>query len=299
MKSRIQNKSNKKDDAVSPVVGVMLMIVVTIIIAAVVATFAGGLMNTSEPAPTTVVDAKVSSSAIMLHSLSGNEIDGSLLKVVVSTPDGTGSVSSGPLNVSGDGVFSAGEYVNAIDSFGDVTSLYKLLIPGKEVRVQLIYDNNYVLMSKNIKVTEGEPVQYFTLNLSNSETGNQKWYKSETDAVNALSQNPTVPTPEALKKISVKQNSVITVTRTGGTDDYKATPRVVNILTLSVNGQPVAWTTVNIGSVDSPNMANQISLSSGDTVTTVSFSNGYETKVLSNAYDGTKPYVVLSRNTNA
>jgi len=33
---------NRKDDAVSPVVGVMLMLVVTIIIAAVVSAFAGG-----------------------------------------------------------------------------------------------------------------------------------------------------------------------------------------------------------------------------------------------------------------
>ncbi|MDH7510671.1 MAG: type IV pilin N-terminal domain-containing protein [Methanolinea sp.] len=39
------------DDAVSPVIGVMLMLVVTIIIAAVVSGFAGGLMSGSEKAP--------------------------------------------------------------------------------------------------------------------------------------------------------------------------------------------------------------------------------------------------------
>ncbi|MDI6899061.1 MAG: type IV pilin N-terminal domain-containing protein [Methanolinea sp.] len=39
------------DDAVSPVVGVMLMLVVTIIIAAVVSGFAGGLVSTQEKAP--------------------------------------------------------------------------------------------------------------------------------------------------------------------------------------------------------------------------------------------------------
>ncbi|MCZ0859841.1 type IV pilin N-terminal domain-containing protein [Methanocorpusculum sp. MG] len=43
----------KKQDAVSPVVGVMLMLVVTIIIAAVVSSFASGLGTTSEAAPTT------------------------------------------------------------------------------------------------------------------------------------------------------------------------------------------------------------------------------------------------------
>ena len=38
----------KQEDAVSPVVGVMLMLVVTIIIAAVVAAFAGGVMTSQE-----------------------------------------------------------------------------------------------------------------------------------------------------------------------------------------------------------------------------------------------------------
>jgi len=40
------------DDAVSPVIGVMLMLVVTIIIAAIVSSFAGGLGSSTEAAPT-------------------------------------------------------------------------------------------------------------------------------------------------------------------------------------------------------------------------------------------------------
>ncbi|MGC9436230.1 MAG: type IV pilin N-terminal domain-containing protein, partial [Methanomicrobiales archaeon] len=40
------------DDAVSPVIGVMLMLVVTIIIAAVVSAFAGGMADTGKKAPT-------------------------------------------------------------------------------------------------------------------------------------------------------------------------------------------------------------------------------------------------------
>ena len=46
----------KSEDAVSPVIGVMLMLVVTIVIAAVVAVFAGGIGMDNEPAPTTVLD---------------------------------------------------------------------------------------------------------------------------------------------------------------------------------------------------------------------------------------------------
>lgn len=46
-------------DAVSPVVGVMLMLVVTIIIAAVVSAFAGGISGTQEKAPQAAIDVKI------------------------------------------------------------------------------------------------------------------------------------------------------------------------------------------------------------------------------------------------
>ncbi len=48
----------KKDEAVSPVVGVMLMLVVTIIIAAVVSGFAGGLAGDNQKVPQASVTAK-------------------------------------------------------------------------------------------------------------------------------------------------------------------------------------------------------------------------------------------------
>ncbi len=48
----------QKDNAVSPVVGVMLMLVVTIIIAAVVSAFAGGMASSQEKVPQASVIAK-------------------------------------------------------------------------------------------------------------------------------------------------------------------------------------------------------------------------------------------------
>ena len=56
----VMKKSNK-EDAVSPVIGVMLMLVVTIVIAAVVAAFASGMGADVEATPTAVlgVDLKV------------------------------------------------------------------------------------------------------------------------------------------------------------------------------------------------------------------------------------------------
>lgn len=49
----------KNEKAVSPIVGVMLMLVVTIIIAAVVSAFAGGLVETSQSAPTASVEIDI------------------------------------------------------------------------------------------------------------------------------------------------------------------------------------------------------------------------------------------------
>jgi FlaG/FlaF family flagellin (archaellin) len=56
LKRMIQKKD---EDAVSPVVGVMLMLVVTIIIAAVVSGFAGGLVNGQSKSPTLSADVKI------------------------------------------------------------------------------------------------------------------------------------------------------------------------------------------------------------------------------------------------
>ncbi|NQS74681.1 MAG: type IV pilin N-terminal domain-containing protein [Methanoculleus sp.] len=56
----------ERDDAVSPVIGVMLMLVVTIIIAAVVSTFAGGIMTSQEPTPSASFDVSMTNESIEL-----------------------------------------------------------------------------------------------------------------------------------------------------------------------------------------------------------------------------------------
>ncbi|MDD1702537.1 MAG: type IV pilin N-terminal domain-containing protein [Methanoregula sp.] len=52
-------KQKQSENAVSPVVGVMLMLVVTIIIAAVVSAFAGGLAGTQQSAPKASIDVQI------------------------------------------------------------------------------------------------------------------------------------------------------------------------------------------------------------------------------------------------
>ena len=54
-------KKAQKEDAVSPVIGVMLMLVVTIIIAAVVTAFSSGLVTDIEKAPNAVLDVDLTS----------------------------------------------------------------------------------------------------------------------------------------------------------------------------------------------------------------------------------------------
>lgn len=53
-----QNQGHANGQAVSPVVGVMLMLVVTIIIAAVVSAFSGGLAGTQQKAPQASIDVR-------------------------------------------------------------------------------------------------------------------------------------------------------------------------------------------------------------------------------------------------
>jgi FlaG/FlaF family flagellin (archaellin) len=96
------------EDAVSPVIGVMLMLVVTIIIAAVVSAFSGGLIGgTDQKAPTLTMDIKISNTG----SWSGSGFTGTVtsvsapihtknLKIVTSwkTSGKTGGDTSLPLN---------------------------------------------------------------------------------------------------------------------------------------------------------------------------------------------------------
>ena len=70
--------SKKSDDAVSPVVGVMLMVVITVVIAAVITTFATGVATDAEAAPSAVFDVKIYGSYQALYDNGHN---------VVSAPD--------------------------------------------------------------------------------------------------------------------------------------------------------------------------------------------------------------------
>ena len=66
--------SKKSDDAISPVIGVMLMLVVTVVIAAVVTIFATGVVGETEAAPVAVLDVEILSNQETLVGLQGPEL---------------------------------------------------------------------------------------------------------------------------------------------------------------------------------------------------------------------------------
>ena len=66
--------SKKSDDAISPVIGVMLMLVVTVVIAAAVTIFATGVVGETEVAPVAVLDVEIFSNQENMAGLSEPEL---------------------------------------------------------------------------------------------------------------------------------------------------------------------------------------------------------------------------------
>ncbi len=86
----MKTKLFSNEDAVSPVVGVMLMLVVTIIIAAVVSGFAGGLVETQEKAPQITLIAEAhDGSHILIEHLGGDPLDTGSVTVRTYIPAGS------------------------------------------------------------------------------------------------------------------------------------------------------------------------------------------------------------------
>lgn len=128
----------RSEDAVSPVVGVMLMLVVTIIIAAVVSAFAGGIAGETRQAPTASLDVKVYSlkdfgsyytPEMTIRHLSGDPLPTRDLRIVTYVRDESGIVRgelSGEVAVNGTsewnsfGVdqYSGALYLNDMNRFG-------------------------------------------------------------------------------------------------------------------------------------------------------------------------------------
>ena len=81
-------QQKRKDDAVSPVIGVMLMLVVTIIIAAVITGFATDLSKDSEKTPTAFFEAQYADDKFTLKHKGGDPIPLKDLQLVLEQGGG-------------------------------------------------------------------------------------------------------------------------------------------------------------------------------------------------------------------
>ena len=144
---KIMNLKERKEDAVSPVIGVMLMLVVTIVIAAVVAAFAGGIATDTEPTPSVVLTADAYPTKVILQSLSGDRLETAGLDVVVYSGDGAllakGAVPTTEkyftpgMKLTVELAFEEGKTINAGDRIQIVTSYNdKHTVLDKEVQVK-------------------------------------------------------------------------------------------------------------------------------------------------------------------
>ncbi len=116
----IENK-----DAVSPVVGVMLMLVVTLIIAGVVSAFGGGLVSTTAPTPQASITGSLTvGSPLVLTHHGGDSIVGSSLGVKTKIVSGSYVDMVSNVNLTNAKILRTGSNV-ASDVFqsGDMLSI--------------------------------------------------------------------------------------------------------------------------------------------------------------------------------
>jgi len=116
------------DDAVSPVIGVILMVAITVILAAVIASFVLGLGDSQETAPNVSLDFEFDASAsenLTVTKSSGDAVAGANLYIRGSNPDTGWSYDSnaGPdgdqatldQHLGGSGVTEVGGYSTSGD----------------------------------------------------------------------------------------------------------------------------------------------------------------------------------------
>ena len=147
---KIMNLKERNEDAVSPVIGVMLMLVVTIVIAAVVAAFAGGIATDTEPTPNVVLTADAYVNQLTLQSLSGDRLEISKLSVRVYGEDGT-QLAEGTFPTNAGTYFTPGAIFKLTFKDG------KTLAEGNTVQVVVTSNDKHTVYDKKVLVKKAVP----------------------------------------------------------------------------------------------------------------------------------------------
>ena len=142
----------KKEDAVSPVIGVMLMLVVTIVIAAVVAAFAGGLGSDVEMAPTAALDIDVTSDGkVKIESLSGEALITKDITIKVTDTNGN---SKGTGNLYSEDGTKGYKGLSFTPGTTTVVTLSDFSVAkGDYVTVTVLSNGKHIVAKKDVLVT--------------------------------------------------------------------------------------------------------------------------------------------------
>lgn len=127
------------EDAVSPVIGVILMVAITVILAAVIASFVLGLGGTEDPAPTPVIEWSDDGESVILDFTGGDSFDPSNMEIHggnLNVTDGTAlnEDDSGEVMINNANADGFTEDISA----GDTVEID--YIPGEDWEVQLIWN---------------------------------------------------------------------------------------------------------------------------------------------------------------
>jgi len=117
--------TKKNDEAVSPVIGVILMVAITVILAAVIAAFVFGMAgNISKTKIVAVTAQKINSTAITVMNQGGQDVGSLAFAQVNSTPAFTSSANN-TYNGQATGVMGApvGSVVTMIGSYSARTEV--------------------------------------------------------------------------------------------------------------------------------------------------------------------------------
>lgn len=144
-------KKSNKEDAVSPVIGVMLMLVVTIVIAAVVAAFATGMGADVNMAPAAALDVIVYDDGnVVLTHVSGERLIPEDIKIKLQ--DDGDELGSAALNYGGT-YFAPGSTAKVKITVADG----KLKV-DEYVTVVVTAEDKYTVTSKDVMVKKAAPV---------------------------------------------------------------------------------------------------------------------------------------------
>ena len=143
-------KFRENEEAVSPVIGVILMVAITVILAAVIAAFVFGMTGNVQGTKTVSMQAKLDGGNITMTVSGGPDL--STLQEITITHDGTKPAMADfalpvddHLESNADGVINGTFAVGDVISFEPTDTSGRLLIVGKwsDGAEQIILDRNF------------------------------------------------------------------------------------------------------------------------------------------------------------